>query len=128
MPFSEDKTRVVNLDEGFDFLGFTVRRFGAKLLIRPSKAALRRHRARLRDEMRSLRGDNAVMVLQRSPPLCGGRRPTIERWCPARCSLGIVRLGVGVAWQGAYCSRIIASGSRPAADVPPEDQCSDATS
>ena len=39
LAFNEDKTRVVNLDEGFDFLGFTVRRFGAKLLIRPSKAA-----------------------------------------------------------------------------------------
>jgi len=50
--FNEDKTRIVNLDEGCDFLGFTVRRFGAKLLIRPSKAALRRHRQRLRAEMR----------------------------------------------------------------------------
>ena len=37
--FNEAKTAIVNLNEGFDFLGFTVRRFGAKLLIRPSKAA-----------------------------------------------------------------------------------------
>jgi RNA-directed DNA polymerase len=70
--FNEDKTRIVNLDEGFDFLGFTVRRFGAKLLIRPSKAALRRHRQRLRAEMRALRGANAVMVLQRLTPIVRG--------------------------------------------------------
>jgi RNA-directed DNA polymerase len=72
LAFNEDKTRIVNLDEGFDFLGFTVRRFGAKLLIRPSKAALRRHRVRLRDEMRSLRGANAAMVLQRLTPIVRG--------------------------------------------------------
>jgi RNA-directed DNA polymerase len=72
LAFNEDKTRVVNLDEGFDFLAFTVRRFGAKLLIRPSKAALRRHRQRLRAERLSLRGANAVMVLQRLTPIVRG--------------------------------------------------------
>jgi RNA-directed DNA polymerase len=46
--FNEDKTRVVCLSEGFDFLGFTVRRYGNKSLIRPSKAAVRRIRERLR--------------------------------------------------------------------------------
>jgi len=40
LTFNEDKTRVVTLDEGFDFLGFTVRRQCGKLLIKPSKAAL----------------------------------------------------------------------------------------
>jgi len=70
--FNEDKTHIVNLDEGFDFLGFTVRRQSGKLLIKPSKAALRRHRRRLRDEMRSLRGANAVTVLQRLTPIVRG--------------------------------------------------------
>ena len=37
LAFNEDKTRVVTLDEGFDFLGFTVRRQSSKLLIKPSK-------------------------------------------------------------------------------------------
>jgi RNA-directed DNA polymerase len=70
--FNEDKTRIVNLDDGFDFLGFTVRRFNGKLLIKPSKAAVRRHRQRLRAEMLSLRGANAVMVLQRLVPIVRG--------------------------------------------------------
>ena len=64
LAFNEDKTRIVTLDEGFDFLGFNVRRFGGKLLISPSKAALRRHRERLRAEMhssaRGQRGDGAA--------------------------------------------------------------------
>ena len=40
LAFNEDKTRVVTLDEGFDFLGFNVRRYRGKLLIKPSKAAI----------------------------------------------------------------------------------------
>jgi RNA-directed DNA polymerase len=72
LAFNEDKTRIVHLDDGFDFLGFTVRRQSGKLLIKPSKAALRRHRQRLRAEMRSLRGANAAMVLQRLTPIVRG--------------------------------------------------------
>ena len=37
--FNEDKTRVVSLAEGFDFLGCNVRRYGTKPLIKPSKTA-----------------------------------------------------------------------------------------
>jgi RNA-directed DNA polymerase len=72
LTFNEDKTRVVTLDEGFDFLGFTVRRQCGKLLIKPSKAALRRIRERLRTEMRALRGANALAVLVRLNPIIRG--------------------------------------------------------
>ena len=72
LTFNEDKTRIVTLDEGFGFLGFTVRRQSGKLLIKPSKAALRRIRERLRTEMRALRGANARMVLFRLNPIIRG--------------------------------------------------------
>ena len=72
LTFNEDKTRVVTLNEGFDFLGFTVRRQSGKLLIKPSKAALRRIRERLRTEMRALRGANAPAVLKRLNPIIRG--------------------------------------------------------
>jgi RNA-directed DNA polymerase len=70
--FNEDKTRIVHLDEGCDFLGFNVRRQSGKLLIKPSKAAVKRIRQRLRAEMRSLRGANVAMVLQRLTPIVRG--------------------------------------------------------
>jgi len=70
--FNEDKTRVVTLEEGFDFLGFNVRRYHGKLLTKPSKAALGRVRERLRTEMRSLRGTNAAAVLERLNPIIRG--------------------------------------------------------
>jgi hypothetical protein len=46
-----------------DFLGFNVRRYRGKLLIKPSKAAVKRARARLSAEMKGLRGHNAQMAL-----------------------------------------------------------------
>jgi RNA-directed DNA polymerase len=72
LAFNEDKTRVVTLDEGFDFLGFNVRRYGSKPLIKPSKAAVRRIRERLRTELRSLRGSNAQAVIKRLNPITRG--------------------------------------------------------
>jgi RNA-directed DNA polymerase len=70
--FNEDKTRIVHLDDGVDFLGFNARRYRGKLLIKPSKAAVKRIRARLTAEMRTLRGHNAQMVLVRLNPIIRG--------------------------------------------------------
>jgi RNA-directed DNA polymerase len=72
LAFNEDKTRVVTLDEGFDFLGFNVRRYHGKLLIKPSNAAVRRIRKRLAAELRSLRGANAQAVIKRLNPIIRG--------------------------------------------------------
>jgi RNA-directed DNA polymerase len=72
LSLNEDKTRIVHLDDGVDFLGFNARRYRGKLLIKPSKAAVKRIRARLTAEMRALRGHNAQMVLIRLNPIIRG--------------------------------------------------------
>jgi RNA-directed DNA polymerase len=72
LAFNEDKTRVVHLNEGFDFLGFNVRRYRGKPLIKPSKVAIRRIRERLRTELRSLRGTNAQAVIKKLNPIIRG--------------------------------------------------------
>jgi RNA-directed DNA polymerase len=72
LAFNEGKTRIVTLDQGFDFLGFNVRRYHGKLLIKPSRAAVRRIRERLRAEVRSLRGTNAQAVIARLNPVIRG--------------------------------------------------------
>jgi RNA-directed DNA polymerase len=73
--FNEDKTRIVHLDDGVDFLGFNVRRYRGKLLIKPGTAAVKRIRERLSTEMRALRGHNAAMVLIRLNPIIRDGRP-----------------------------------------------------
>jgi RNA-directed DNA polymerase len=72
LAFNEDKTRIVHLDDGVDFLGFNVRRYRGKLLIKPSKAAVKRIRERLSAEMTALRGSNAQAVLIRLNPIIRG--------------------------------------------------------
>ena len=75
--FNEDKTRIVHLEEGFDFLGFNLRRYRrggrpGKLLIKPSQDAVRRIRRRLADEIRGMRGSNAVALIARLNPIIRG--------------------------------------------------------
>ena len=72
LAFNEGKTRIATLDEGFDFLGYNVRRYGGKLLIKPSKQAMRRIRERLSTEMKALRGSSVAVVLQRLSPVIRG--------------------------------------------------------
>ena len=71
--FNEDKTKIVHLTEGFDFLGVNVRRYrNGKLLIKPGRAAVRRLRSRLAAEMRALRGSNAAAVIAALNPVIRG--------------------------------------------------------
>jgi RNA-directed DNA polymerase len=73
LAFNEDKTRIVSLEAGYDFLGFTVRRYpNGKLLIKPSKPAVRRVKRKLADQMRRLRGQNASAVLATINPITRG--------------------------------------------------------
>ena len=73
LAFNEDKTRIVHLSEGFDFLGFNIRRYpNRKLLIKPSQAAIRRVRERLAAEIRALRGGNAMIVIATLNPIIRG--------------------------------------------------------
>ena len=73
LSLNEGKTRIVSLTDGFDFLGFSVRRYpSGKLLIKPSKAAVRKHRERLAAETRRLRGTNARAVIQALNPVIRG--------------------------------------------------------
>src|SRR4051794_2080152 len=72
LAFNEDKTHIVHVERGFDFLGFNVRRYDGKLLIKPSQAAVRRIRGRLAAEVRSLNGGNAIAVIRRLNPIIRG--------------------------------------------------------
>ena len=79
LTLADDKTRIVHLTAGFDFLGFNVRLYptptakaGAKLFIKPSPAAVKRLRTRLRHEWHLLAGTNARAVLHCLSPIITG--------------------------------------------------------
>jgi RNA-directed DNA polymerase len=73
LAFNEARTRIVHLAEGFDFLGFNLRRYpNGKLLIKPSATAVKRFRKRLAQEFRALRGANVQAVLAKIVPITRG--------------------------------------------------------
>jgi RNA-directed DNA polymerase len=77
---SEEKTQIVHLTEGFDFLGFNIRHYpapntarsGYKLLIKPSKESVRNFKERVRREWMALKGHNVTAVLKRLNPILRG--------------------------------------------------------
>jgi RNA-directed DNA polymerase len=76
LSFNEDKTKIVHVEDGFLFLGFSIRRYvdrqGGKLLIKPSQESVKRFRERLAADMRSLRGANAAAVVSHLNPVVRG--------------------------------------------------------
>ena len=73
LTFNDDKTRIVGIEEGFDFLGFNISRYdNGKLLIKPSKATVQRIRSRLAAEVKALHGANAEAVITRLNPIIRG--------------------------------------------------------
>jgi len=80
LQLSEEKTQIVHISEGFDFLGYNVRQYGVKnqtksgmkLLIKPSKKSVQRIVKRLRTEWLSLRGHDVKTVLIRLNPIIRG--------------------------------------------------------
>lgn len=80
LALSQEKTQVVHLSEGFDFLGFNIRQYpapqtsrsGWKLLIKPSQKAVAKFKERLKKEWLSLKGQNVRVVIARLNPILRG--------------------------------------------------------
>ncbi|WP_246459799.1 group II intron reverse transcriptase/maturase [Streptomyces himalayensis] len=72
LAFNTEKTKTVHLNEGFDFLGFNVRRYDDQLLIKPSRTAIKRIKERLREAVKALRGSNAAALIAKLSPIIRG--------------------------------------------------------
>jgi RNA-directed DNA polymerase len=75
LELSEAKTRIVHIDEGFDFLGFNIRRFpNGKLLTRPQREKVLAHRRALSAFVRANRQLPTAEVIR-------ALSPVIRGWC-----------------------------------------------
>lgn len=79
LTFSEEKTRIVNLDEGFDFLGFNVRQYtvsnsktGYRLLIKPSRNSVKAMRRKLKVVFRRRHGHRIEELIHELNPIIRG--------------------------------------------------------
>ncbi len=53
LELSREKSKIIHIDEGFDFLGFNVRKYNGKLLIKPSKENVKRFLEGIRSIIKS---------------------------------------------------------------------------
>ena len=80
LTLSAEKTRIVHLMEGFNFLGFNIRHYrtprttktGWKLLIKPSKESVQDLRKKLKERWRKVQGTNVQVVLKELNPIIRG--------------------------------------------------------
>jgi RNA-directed DNA polymerase len=63
LKLSETKTRIVHIDDGFDFLGFTVRRYRGVILATPQKSKVVRHLRTIHDYLSGHRQATASQVI-----------------------------------------------------------------
>ena len=74
LTLSEEKTKITHISEGFDFLGFNVRKYkNGKLLIKPAKASIKTFLANARDIIKS----SAAVKTQ---AIIGQLNPKIRGW------------------------------------------------
>ncbi len=76
---SPEKTKIVHLTEGFNFLSFNIRLYrasntktGWKLLTKPSKEAVQKHRDKMKQEWEEVRGWNVQKILWKLNPIIRG--------------------------------------------------------
>lgn len=79
LQLSEEKTRIVNLNDGFDFLGFNIRRYKVrdrksnyKMLIKPNNKSVHNLKVKLREEWKRLIGQNAKRTILKLNPIIRG--------------------------------------------------------
>jgi RNA-directed DNA polymerase len=72
LSFSEEKTRVTHIEDGFDFLGFNVRSYQEKLLIKPSKAKVLAFCKRIGQVVKSMNGASQITVISKLNPILRG--------------------------------------------------------
>src|SRR5947199_2644694 len=79
LTLSPEKTKIVHLTEGFNFLGFNIRLYralntktGWKLLTKPSKEAVQKHREKMKQEWEAVRGWTIGKILWKLNPIIRG--------------------------------------------------------
>ena len=63
LELSDEKTRITHIDDGFDFLGFNVRKYNGKLLIKPSKKNVKTFLNDVRDVIKSKRSSKTEALI-----------------------------------------------------------------
>jgi RNA-directed DNA polymerase len=69
---SKEKTKISHIDQGFDFLGFNLRKYKGKLLIKPAKDKTLKHRRSVRETIKQGFAWQQDMLIRKLNPILRG--------------------------------------------------------
>jgi RNA-directed DNA polymerase len=72
LELSEEKTKIVHISEGFDFLGMNFKKYKTKLLVTPSKQSIQQFKDKIRAVFKAFRGAPARALIQKLNPIIKG--------------------------------------------------------
>lgn len=72
LQLSEEKTVITHIDNGFDFLGQNIRKYKGKLLIKPSRNAIKTFLAKVRKIIKGSKSATQEQLIRRLNPVIRG--------------------------------------------------------
>jgi RNA-directed DNA polymerase len=69
---SPEKTRITHIGEGFDFLGWNIRKYNGKLLMKPSKANVKAHLDKIREVIKANKSAKQANLIRLLNPVLRG--------------------------------------------------------
>lgn len=72
LELSKEKTKITNLQKGFDFLGQNVRKYGVKLLIKPSKNSINSVYQKIREYVKANPSATTYKIIYKLNPIITG--------------------------------------------------------
>lgn len=69
---SPEKTKVTHIKDGFDFLGWNIRKYSGKLLMKPSKANVKVHLGKIREVIKANRPAKQTDLIKQLNPVLRG--------------------------------------------------------
>ena len=72
LQLSEEKTVITHIDDGFDFLGKNIRKYKGKLLIKPSKTAIKSFLGKVRDIIKDNKSAKQEILIHKLNPVIQG--------------------------------------------------------
>ena len=80
LKLSAEKTIITHIQEGFDFLGQTIRKHKGKYIAKPSKKNYQAFMGKVRTTIKKLKGANAATVIRTLNPIIQGKWPAAGPW------------------------------------------------
>lgn len=108
---SEEKTHITPIEQGFDFLGQNLRKYGGKLLIQPAKTAVQAIIAKTKEIIRAHRGAQTAAMIGKLNPVIRGWANYHHHVCSSAAFAWVDSCIFGQLWRWAR-RRHTAKGKR----------------